>query len=269
MKHIKLILVLLLLFVIGVITWGNIIIGSKGQIFENTLNLAGGTESNSSLFLLFILPCFLLLFLVVFLGFVIIRVGSIKTEEHFLKNQNSMLANMETLSKTMLEQRQLAYTSAFFAQLPIIYQSLYDSVIKIVSYSFFFPERFKHENSDLFSFCRVFLAEVAKNPEMVIKIRQTFKKNEKIQLEMATTQIKYERFLKALKIYDRDQFVYQYINDGVVGEVMDILISSYEDVKTQYVAEMQEKEKEKQTEKFEEAKSEEETSSLLASISFE
>jgi hypothetical protein len=144
--------------------------------------------------------------------------------------------------------------------------------MKIVSYSFFFPERFRHENSDLFAFCRVFLAEVSKNPDMIIKIRQSFKKNEKIQMEMAGLKIQYERFLKALKVYDRDQFVLQYVKEGVVGDVMDIMVASYEDVtyekmKEAKLGEIQEVEEVERVESVVQ-KGEEGDDSLLDSISF-
>ncbi|MDR1691504.1 MAG: hypothetical protein LBR35_01540, partial [Rickettsiales bacterium] len=108
MKYIKWVLALMLLSLVGLIVFGISDFGSE-QVIEigEDLYAANGVVANPFLLYLFIGLIVFLLFILVL--FVIFQLDLMKNEKQKMQNQTLLLANIETLSKTMLEQRQLSY----------------------------------------------------------------------------------------------------------------------------------------------------------------
>ncbi len=163
-----------------------------------------------------------------------------KFKKLFTENRIA-LEGLEAITKNLIELRHMGYTSQFFNHLPIIYQDFYETLRRIIRRAAILPELpsidSRPETQDLWVLCRSFLRAIEKNPSIYEEIRRNFKKNQTLSQEMSLFTIRFDRFLKALQSYDRDQFIIQFMEEGSLGRVYDILMKAFNEAHEQEVKE--------------------------------
>ncbi|MBN1783643.1 MAG: hypothetical protein JW812_01615 [Alphaproteobacteria bacterium] len=194
------------------------------------LNYVGIEKLSLSLLISF---GFVPLFFVAFLIFIISASQKARLFDHFFRNSirsnQVALEGAETISKSLLEMRKIGYTTQFFSLLPIVYQDFYDSLRRILRGVVLTESpRLDSGSEDIWGLCRSFLVQVARDPAIMEDIRRNFKKHDEIAKEFANFQLRYQRLLKALQSYDRDSFVYQFVEEGSLGRVYQLLSKIHE-----------------------------------------
>lgn len=194
------------------------------------LNYAGIEKLSLSLLISF---GFVPLFFLAFLIFLISSSYKARLFDQFFRNNahanQVALEGAEAISKSLLEMRKIGYTTQFFSLLPVVYQDFYDSLRRILKGVVLTEStRLDSGSEDIWSLSRSFLVQVARDPALLEDIRRNFKKHDEIAKEFANFQLRYKRLIEALKSYDRDAFVYQFVEEGSLGRVYQLLSKIHE-----------------------------------------
>ncbi|MBN2676092.1 MAG: hypothetical protein JXR30_02450 [Alphaproteobacteria bacterium] len=136
------------------------------------------------------------------------------------------LGNLETISKKLIELNKVDYATQFFSLLPTVYQDFYESLRKILRHIVLadVPSLDKRpESQDLWILCRQFISQASRDPGVLEDVRRTFKKSEGIAKEFANFKLRYDNFLKTLKIHDPDSLIFGFIQEGPLGQTQAVL----------------------------------------------
>ncbi|MHA1541246.1 MAG: hypothetical protein ACTSXL_05950 [Alphaproteobacteria bacterium] len=175
---------------------------------------------------------FVPLFFVLVLVFLIFHSKHSKELSLFFKENkrrnSAMMMYLIDLGKSSGQLGMLMHSTQFFYNMNIRYQCFYDSLRRILRGIVVADSRLDStKKEDLWSFCRSFLTQIARDPAMIEDIRRSLKKHEDIVKEFIIFDEEYNKFIKKLEKHDHDKEIHSMVKTGSLGRTHGLLKAIY------------------------------------------
>ncbi len=145
------------------------------------------------------------------------------------KERNSaMVGYLIDLGKSSGQLGMLMHSTQFFYNMNIRYQCFYDNLRRILRGVVVADSRLDStKKEELWSFCRSFLTQIARDPAMIEDIRRSLKKHEEVVKEFIIFDEEYNKFIKKLEEHDYDKEIHSIIKTGSLGRTHGLLKAIY------------------------------------------
>ncbi len=144
--------------------------------------------------------------------------------------------NLEVVARRMIESAQLSYSSEFFKVFPMVMDNLADCLTDIITRSgmaselVISSEMEKYGNNRIVATCRIILNQKENRPDFDENLRRNLKRNESLFAAVENFKSIYDKLLDATVRYDREKFLYSFLEEGGLGKVYLILSLALEKI---------------------------------------
>ena len=145
--------------------------------------------------------------------------------------------NLEVIARRMIESVKLTYSSEFFKVFPVVMETFADALTDIITRSgiaselIISSEMEKYGNNRIVATCRIILNAKENQVDFDETLRRSLKKNESLLAAVEGFKSAYDRVLDATNRYDRDKFLYLFLEEGLLGKVYVVLTKALDSVK--------------------------------------
>jgi hypothetical protein len=183
----------------------------------------------SGVILMISIPVILGLLILVFSFVIYFLLKNKSFGERITTVNDKINANLEVVARRMIESAKLSYSSEFFKVFPMVMENLADGLTDIITRSgltselVISSEMEKYGNNRIVATCRIILNLKENKPDFDENFRRALKKNESLFASVENFKALYDKLLEATQRYDREKFLYSFLEEGGLGKVYLVL----------------------------------------------